>query len=360
MKYLIDKIIIAALCAAIQIYTQQRDTDIIIAVLVALIASSLIQSVNFKHIKYALEAAYIVFCIAFSPGVFMLPLILYDTLCNERKLSLLFLLLPIINEALQGNYLPIIASMIIAGVAFWLFYKTQALEKTKQALIVTRDTGVELNQRLNKQNKELIENQDNKIYLATLQERNRISREIHDNVGHLLSRSILQIAALIAITDGEKLPMHKTQLLSVKETLDSAMDSTRKSVHNMHNDSIDLTQSVNEILLPMRTRYEVSTDYDFSGNVPGNIKLCFIATVKEACSNVVKHSDATKITVMIREHPAFYQLTFIDNGQTTKNSSTDGMGLSNMRERVDALGGIFRVEHTSGFKIFISIQKEKA
>jgi signal transduction histidine kinase len=43
-----------------------------------------------------------------------------------------------------------------------------------------------------------MEKQDYEIYLATLRERNRIAREIHDNVGHMLSRSILQIGALKA------------------------------------------------------------------------------------------------------------------------------------------------------------------
>ena len=59
---------------------------------------------------------------------------------------------------------------------------------------------------LQEKNKNLMEKQDYEIYLATLRERNRIAREIHDNVGHMLSRSILQMGALITIHKEE--PLH--------------------------------------------------------------------------------------------------------------------------------------------------------
>ena len=59
---------------------------------------------------------------------------------------------------------------------------------------------------LQEKNKNLMEKQDYEIYLATLRERNRIAREIHDNVGHMPSRSILQMGALITIHKEE--PLH--------------------------------------------------------------------------------------------------------------------------------------------------------
>lgn len=73
--------------------------------------------------------------------------------------------------------------------------------------------------------------------LQTLRERNRIAREIHDNVGHMLSRSILQMGALITIHKEE--PLHG-QLAGVGETLNQAMNSIRESVHDLHDESIDL------------------------------------------------------------------------------------------------------------------------
>ena len=84
----------------------------------------------------------------------------------------------------------------------------------------------------------LLEKQDYEIQVATLNERNRIAREIHDSVGHLLSRSILQLGALKAVHRQE--PELNAQLDTLKSTLSQAMDSIRESVHDLHEESIDL------------------------------------------------------------------------------------------------------------------------
>ena len=214
----------------------------------------------------------------------------------------------------------------------------------------------------------LMEKQDYEIYLATLRERNRIAREIHDNVGHMLSRSILQMGALITIHKEE--PLHG-QLAGVGETLNQAMNSIRESVHDLHDESIDLRQSIAEATREMKEHYQLTVDYDMSPEIPRNVKYCFITAVKEAMSNIAKHSDADKISVILREHPAFYQLTVEDNGtvgrkgqsgplweeEVVRMDGKEGIGLSNMKERVQALGGTFRIHTEKGFVIFISIPK---
>ena len=62
-----------------------------------------------------------------------------------------------------------------------------------------RDDSTEKNLLLEEKNHMLVEKQNYEIYTATLKERNRIAREIHDNVGHLLSRSILITGAAKAV-----------------------------------------------------------------------------------------------------------------------------------------------------------------
>lgn len=71
--------------------------------------------------------------------------------------------------------------------------------------------------------------------LATLNERNRIAREIHDNVGHLLSRSLLQVGALQVVNRDETV---RQGLDTMRDTLSGAMDSIRRSVHDLHDESV--------------------------------------------------------------------------------------------------------------------------
>lgn len=131
--------------------------------------------------------------------------------------------------------------LIVAAIL--LACRTGRILYLEQEMIRLRDTSTELNLVLQEKNKNLMEKQDYEIYLATLRERNRIAREIHDNVGHMLSRSILQMGALITIHKEE--PLHG-QLAGVGETLNQAMNSIRESVHDLHDESIDLRQSIAE------------------------------------------------------------------------------------------------------------------
>ena len=71
-----------------------------------------------------------------------------------------------------------------------------------------------------------MEKQETEVHLATLKERNRIAREIHDNVGHMLSRSILQLGALKALNHDSSL---SAPLSELHKTLNTAMDSIRTS-----------------------------------------------------------------------------------------------------------------------------------
>jgi signal transduction histidine kinase len=217
-----------------------------------------------------------------------------------------------------------------------------------------RDEVAGKNLQLSDQNYKLAQAQDNEIHLATLKERNRIAREIHDNVGHMLTRSLLQSGALLVINKDEQL---REPLESLRSTLDSAMTSIRESVHDLHDDSIDLEKVLNDSINTVDSRFTVDLDCDIGANVPGNIKLCIIGIVKEGISNAVKHSTGDRISIVIREHPAFYQLMLKDNGSCSEIKES-GIGLKNMRDRAEALKGVITFTPSEeGFRIFMSIPK---
>lgn len=221
-----------------------------------------------------------------------------------------------------------------------------------------RDDSAAKNNALTIENKYLLENRQNEIYIATLKERNRIAREIHDNVGHLLSRSILQVGALIAVNKDTKV---EKQLLAVKNTLDDAMNSIRESVHDLHKDSFDLKAAAESVLFELHG-FEISFEYDMSKDMDKNVKYMFITVLKEAITNIEKHSDADKVTVIMRELERYYQLLIEDNGSNTPGKDekimNEGIGLLNMEERVKSLSGIINFSFENGFRIFISIPKE--
>lgn len=286
-----------------------------------------------------------------------LPLHFYIYCYRRQFLMPVIYLMPIANWIIRNKTLSSWLILPLIFLSLYLAYQTRKQLELQNTLNESRDNSVEKERLLKEKNRHLLENQDDQIYIATLKERNRIAREIHDNVGHMLSRSILQVGAMLAICKDETLKPHLTTL---KETLDTAMNSIRNSVHDLHDESVDLKNAL-EGLVQSFTFCDVQFDCEISKYIPKEVKYCFLAIVKEAFNNTMKHSNATKVTITVKEHPAFYQLLIEDNGtkKSTESVSSDtsGIGLSNMKERVDGLHGIIHITEENGFRIFVSIPK---
>ena len=241
-------------------------------------------------------------------------------------------------------------------LAVLLERKTEKYDKMDREFRKTIDEGEEKTLLLAEKNRALIEKQNYEIYAATLRERNRIAREIHDNVGHVLSRTILLTGAAKALNKDQNLdPI----LNGLDDSLNSAMDSIRSSVHDLHDEAVNLQESIKGIIRDFKY-CEVELKYDMSNKVTSNVKYCLIGIVKEALSNVMKYSGATYVKITVREHPALYQLCVEDNGHGCADNmnKTTGIGLKNMQERVSTLNGTLRIECEKGFRIFVVIPKE--
>lgn len=363
MNQIIDKGLLLIICMLF-LLPSGESTLSVVALLLAVLCAALSIYLNSKKSKTILLAGYMIGCLFLPELLYFLPILTYDCL-SEKNSAGFFLLIPICNHVYTGAvpFSSVMTFMLWLGMcalSCLLAYHTSKLLFYEQKLIHLRDTSTELNLVLKEKNKDLMEKQDYEIYLATLKERNRIAREIHDHVGHMLSRSILQIGALATIHKEE--PLHE-QLCQVNETLNHAMTNIRESVHDLHDESIDLRQAITEATSPLRDKYSVTIDFDMSPTVPRNVKYCIISTVKEAVSNIIKHSNATRVSLIFREHPGLYQLNIEDNGNKCTKPvealmENGGIGLNNMRERVEALGGIFRVHTENGFHISFSIPRK--
>ena len=353
MNRLLDKLSILLICmtgfAAADSFTAP-----VAALLVSASASSAVQLLTGKKSAAVIIALCAAMCGVMPVFFCALPLMLYDALCEKKW----WLILPSAAVLLRPEQITPMQLMITAAGVFAsliIYMRVSSLEKNVAKLTSLRDEVAEKNLRLSRQNTLLAQAQDNEIHLATLKERNRIAREIHDNVGHMLTRSLLQSGALIIMNKDEAL---KEPLSSLRDTLDSAMTSIRSSVHDLHDDSIALRKVVDDSLKTVSEKFTVRLDYDISQEPPGKIKMCIAGIVKEGLSNAAKHSNGDRISLVLREHPGFYQLMLEDNG-TSGSINENGIGLKNMTERAESAGG--RISFTAsekGFRIFMSIPKQ--
>jgi len=355
LKRLIEKIPLVMICIC-SISFSELAAEPIVVLLTAVTVSLIVQYLGKGKYSGLLLAA-IGLVSAFTPAaVFGFPLILYDELWLDSPfLALTYL--PALAGITELEAKPLIVTAAGAACALIMYIRVGALEKSIQNLLSLRNQAELSNMALMEKNYRLTEAQDNEVRLATLRERNRIAREIHDNVGHMLTRSLLQSGALMIINKDEKL---KGPLEDLKNTLDTAMTSIRQSVHDLHDDSIDFDAVAYESIRSVENKFKVSYRNEAGGDLPVKIRLCFLAVIKEGLSNAVKHSNGDKMVIIVREHPAFYQLNIEDNGSCSENMRLDkgGIGLQNMRDRAESLGGMINfIPSSEGFRIMASIPK---
>lgn len=354
MNRLTDKTVLLTLC--LTCYAQYAAGSYAVAAILAALAASALGTwmAEKPAVLLAVFLVYTAGCVAYPALILFMPLVLYDMLGNRWKWASLLALVPAAAHTSAFPPLLWLFTAAFAALALLISLRSESLDRIRADYIHLRDSSKELSMQFEGKNKELMEKQDYEIHLATLGERNRIARDIHDNVGHVLSNAILQTGAMMALTKDDAL---REKLNTLKDTLSSGMDSIRASVHDLHEESVDLYAEARALADSFKF-CPVTLDYDISGNPDQKIKYAMIAIAKEALSNVARHSNATEARLAMLEHPALYQLVVRDNG-AKKGPEGEGIGLKNIEERVNALGGILTIEREKGFTVFASIPKEK-
>jgi len=258
---------------------------------------------------------------------------------------------------LTFDYSPLLICFLflLAGFTFISLFLYEKLLECKKLLYRTRDDSKELEEILQEKNKRLMSEQDQQVHLATLAERNRIAREIHDNVGHLLSRAILLLGAITVVNKDENLT---PQLDMLSATLDESMAKMRSSVHDLHDDSIDLQKNFKEIIGELKN-FSITTDLDIDESIPTNIKLSLIGILKEAVTNILKHSNGDSVSIILQRNYSFCTISVSDNGTLSDNAikrinsdDYEGIGLENIKNRARSLGGDAYFYTNDGFTVF--------
>ncbi|MFB7141457.1 sensor histidine kinase [Gottfriedia sp. NPDC056225] len=196
---------------------------------------------------------------------------------------------------------------------------------------------------------------------AILEERNRIAREIHDAVGHSLTSLIVQMQALQYMI--KKDPNQAEQ--SLKDMLVVArkgLEDIRKSVHSLAD---EIPQSAVGTLETLLTHMESSTSIQYSfqaeiGDVELDVEVYKILfrILQESITNVIRHSKATKLDVLLRTESECINMTIRDNGYLDHAQNiSEGFGLKSMRERLEKMHGSlsYSVNTPHGFEIVAKI-----
>lgn len=371
MKVLVDKGVLLCGCLLLALLVGRAGTAAVIWLIAAVTIAGLSMSVDRRRWGIAAPAAYLLAGALSTDSVTGAPLVVYvlarlGALTTRRaRMAAVAACVPFVAVmATRVQDTPVLAlALAICALAVLLALRTTQEEAVRMSLHVVRDDLREKVLTLQDTNARLLQAQDYELRAAALAERTRIAREIHDGVGHLLTRLLLQVKALQVVHREE--PGVVADLTTLDSGLDEALDSMRRSVHALSDDGEELATSLN--LLGSRCGIDsVSVDCSTEAEPPAAVARCVVAVVREALTNAARHGGARAARVAVTDYPAFWQVTVDNDGivpaegePAADGRGGSGLGLRSMTERVEALGGRVRITPRPRFTVFATIPKDE-
>ena len=370
MKVLADKGVLLCGCLLLVLLVGQAGTAAVIWLIAAVTIAGLSMSVDRRRWGIAAPAAYLLAGALSTDSVTGAPLVVYvlarlGALTTRRaRMTAAAACIPFVAAvASRVRNTPVLAlALVFCALAALLALRTVQEEAARRSLHVVRDDLREKVLTLQDTNAQLLHAQDYELRAAALAERTRIAREIHDGVGHLLTRLLLQVKALQVVHREE--PGVVADLTTLDGGLDEALDSMRRSVHALSDDGEELATSLN--MLGSRCGIEsVRVDCSTEAEPPAVVARCVVAVVREALTNAARHGGARSARVAVTDYPAFWQVTVDNDGivpaegePAAAGRGGSGLGLRSMTERVEALGGRVRITPRPRFTVFATIPKD--
>ncbi|MFS1513337.1 sensor histidine kinase [Chengkuizengella sp. SCS-71B] len=197
--------------------------------------------------------------------------------------------------------------------------------------------------------------------MAQIEERNRISKEIHDDLGHQLIRvKMMMEAALPLVQDQPKKSMNLLE--QIKDQLSYNMETLRKTVRNLKPDDHRIHQySLNHLIEQFAKSCNIHIQYDVRGlpyPLYPSAELTLYKNVQEAMTNAVKHAHATEVKIVLEFHPHFIEFIISNNGEMPDKKLRKGLGLRGMEERIEILGGEMSFESSNSFKVKMRLPRK--
>lgn len=190
-------------------------------------------------------------------------------------------------------------------------------------------------------------------------ERKRIARDLHDGLGPVLSAVNHYFQAYIDAGEADK------EIIGSKlqQVISGAVDEVSRISHNISPHVLEnsgLISALNNFIAPFISGSKVKVEFssDFSGRFELTKELTIYRCITELLNNSMKHSGADTIILRISAGEKLLHVFYSDNGKgfETSTGKSNGMGLYNIKNRVETLGGKLSIESAPGKGIKVNIE----
>jgi len=184
--------------------------------------------------------------------------------------------------------------------------------------------------------------------MTLLEERNRMSKELHDTLGHSFISLILSLDASIALMDSKPAEA-KDRLIRLRALAEKNLDDMRNIVHEMgEEEESSLIRQVESLA----ARFREHTGMPLTVSLPGTersirfeVRQTILRVIQESFTNAIKHGKASQLDLELKFSESDLHLSVRNNGNPIDKLNY-GFGLTTMKQRVERLGG--RLQLSSG------------
>lgn len=255
----------------------------------------------------------------------------------------------LLNQALLIVILSNLMYLVIVTTLFLIRYMSTQKEEIEFLYDSLRQHHYELEEA----RKRLIEYAQKVENVAQIEERNRISKDIHDEIGHKLIRVKMMLEAIIRIlpTQQEK---GMELIYQVRDHLADGMETLRTTVHQLKPQEYQLQRySLKQLIIEFAKESGIKVNYQVIGQpfiLYPSIEVALYRNAQESMTNALRHGQATEVSIEMTYSPQQILMNIRNNGKIP-SSISKGLGFKGMEERVEVLGGSLEIKIGDYFEV---------
>lgn len=254
----------------------------------------------------------------------------YETAQKEQEITNKNLEIERQNATLatrENQVILIIGGSTLLMLLIVIFYnRSKAAEKEKfqEALLIEKENGFK------------------SVINATEEERKRISKDLHDGIGQQLSALKMALTNVSVKMENAEL---RDNMEQITDQFSKSADEVRQVSHQMMPRALmeeGLVNAIEDLLKSSFQFSDISYDFEYhniDGRFEERIEISLYRVLQELINNIIKHANASSVSVQLMKNKNKLLLFVEDNGKGMNNESPNGHGLLNIKSRLDMVSG---------------------
>ncbi|MBK9745674.1 MAG: HAMP domain-containing protein [Chloroflexi bacterium] len=220
-------------------------------------------------------------------------------------------------------------------------------------MIASLDTSHRELERSNEMRAQLL----HKVVSAQEDERQRISRELHDETGQALTSLLVQLKILDNCTTLEEA---QVQVAGIRQLTQRTLHEVRRLAADLRPAALDdlgLISALEGYIDNYASKSGLQVDFQPRGmeqeRLPRDMEIVLYRVIQESLTNILRHANAKTVSVIVERQPAQLHLSIVDDGcgfdiESVRSAKNRGLGLLGMQERIELLGGTLTLASEPG------------